>query len=169
MAKYSITMFKKRGKTLPIILIFCLVLLVGRFLSNPLNSFFQKVFSPVEKYFWDKGQKTGSFFFYFFNAKGIYKENQFLKQKNSILSQKNNELLNLNQENKELREAFSLGEKESFSLLPCHIISKQAGEDTILIAKGSKDGLAQGMPVITSSGILVGSIKKQIAIFQKWL
>ena len=167
LVRYSITMLRKRGKTLPIILLFCLVLLLGKFLSNPLNSFFQKVFSPVEKYFWAKGQQTGTFFFYFFNAKGIYSENQLLKKQNAILSQKNNELISLSQENKELREAFDLGEKEGFSLLPCHIISKQAGEDTILVAKGSKDGLAQRMPVITASGILIGSIKKTNSNFSE--
>lgn len=114
----------------------------------------------MEKYFWDKGQEAGTFFFYFLNAKGIYNENQFLKQQNSIFAQKNNELLGLAKENEELKQAFNLGEKEKFSLLPCHIISKQADSDSILIDKGSKDGLAQGMPAITASGILIGHIKK---------
>ncbi len=151
---------KKRGKVLPIILIFCVVLLLGRFLSGPLNSLFHKIFSPVEKYFWDKGQQTGTFFFYTFNAKGLYNENQFLKQQNAIFAQKNNELLSLAKENEDLRQAFALGEKEKFSLLPCHIISRVAGTDSILIDKGTKDGLAQGMPAITAGGILIGNIKK---------
>lgn len=151
---------KKRKKVLSIILIFCVILLLGKFLSSPLNNTFHKIFSPVEKYFWEKGQKTGSFFFYLLNAKGIYNENQFLKQQNSILAQKNNELLGLVKENEDLRQAFSLGKKEKFSLLPCQIISKQATTDSILIDKGSKDGLALGMPVVTASGILIGNIKK---------
>ncbi|MDD5738996.1 MAG: rod shape-determining protein MreC [Candidatus Pacebacteria bacterium] len=149
---------RKNKKVLFIILIFCVVLLLGKFLSNPLNSAFHKVFSPVEKYFWNKGQQTGAFFYYFFNAKAIYNENQFLKQQNAIFSQKNNELLGLATENEELRQAFGLGEKEKFSLMPCHIISKSAEKDIILIDKGSDDGLALGMPAISADGTLIGSI-----------
>jgi len=151
---------KKRGKILSIILIFCVVLLLGKFLSNPLSSVFHKIFSPAEKYFWDKGQKTGTFFFYLFQAKNIYNENQFLKEQNAILARKNSELFDLSKENETLRQAFNLGEKEKFNLLPSQIISKQATQDVILIDKGAEDGLVEGMPVITSSGILIGNIKK---------
>ena len=160
MARYNIDMPKKRGKVLWTILIFCIVLLLGKFLSNHLNNLFHKVFSPVEKYFWDKGQKTDTFFFYLFQAKNIYNENQFLKEQNTILARKNSELFDLAKENETLRKAFALGEKEKFSLLPSQIISKQAIQDVILIDKGAKDGLSEGMPVITSSGILIGNIKK---------
>lgn len=160
MAKCNIYMPRKRGKILSIIIIFIVVLLLGKFLSNSLSSVFQEIFSPVQKYFWDKGQKTDTFFFYFFNAKSIYAQNQNLKQENIILNQKNNELVGLYQENEKLRQAFRLAEQEKFNLFPCSIIAKQAGKDVILIDKGSKHGLLQGMPVITSNGILIGTIKK---------
>jgi len=160
MLRYNIVMPKRRGKILSIVLVFSIVLLLGRFFSNPLNGIFQKVFSPIEKYFWDKGQQTGSFFFYIFNAKGLCNENQFLKQQNAIFAQKNNELLGLAKENEDLKQAFGLGQKEKFSLLPCHIISKKANTDSILIGGGSENGLSLGMPVITASGILIGSIKE---------
>jgi len=151
---------KKRKKILFIILIFCVVLLLGKLLSNPLNSIFHKIFSPVEKYFWNKGQKTETFFFYLFQAKNIYNENKFLKEQNTILARKNIDFSDLAKENEALRQAFGLGEKENFNLLPAQIISKQATRDVILIDKGGKDGLVEGMPVITSSGILIGNIKK---------
>ncbi|MDO8524004.1 MAG: rod shape-determining protein MreC [bacterium] len=151
---------KKRRKILSIVIIFCVVLLLGKFLSNPLNSVFHKVFSPVEKYFWDKGQKTDTFFFYLFQAKNIYNQNLFLKDQNTILARKNSELFNLAKENETLRQAFDLGEKEKFILFPAQVISKQATADVILIDKGLKDGLSEGMSVITSSGILIGNIKK---------
>ncbi|MFH0740040.1 MAG: rod shape-determining protein MreC [bacterium] len=158
---------KKRKKILSIILIFCVVLLLGKFLSGPLNNTFHKIFSPVEKYFWDKGQKTDTFFYYIFQAKNICKENQSLKEQNTILERKNNELFNLAQENETLRQAFNLGEKQGFDLLPSQIISKQALADVILIDKGLKDGLSDGMPVITSGGILIGNIKKTSANFSE--
>lgn len=160
-------MIKKKQKILSIIFIFCIVLLLGKFLSNPLNNFFHKVFSPVEKYFWDKGQKTDTFFFYLFQAKNIYNENLFLKEQNAILAQKNSELFDLKKENETLRQAFNLGEKEKFNLFPAQIISKQATQDIILVDKGTKDGLSDGMPVITSSGILIGNIKKANSNFSE--
>lgn len=153
-------MLKKRKKVLSIIFIFCVVLLLGKFLSGPLNNTFHKVFSPIEKYFWDKGQKTDTFFFYLFQSRNIYNQNQFLKDQNVILARKNSELFNLSKENEALRQAFNLGEKEKFKLVPSQIISKQATQDVILIDKGTKDGLSENMPVITSSGILIGNIKK---------
>ncbi len=153
-------MSKKRKKVLAIVFIFCVVLLLGKFLSNSLNNTFHKIFSPVEKYFWDKGQKTDTFFFYLFQAKNIYNQNLFLKEQNAILARKNSELFSLSKENEILRQAFDLGEKEKFKLLPAQIISKQATQDIILIDKGTKDGLSEGMPVITASGILIGNIKK---------
>jgi len=160
MAKYNIDMPKKRKNFLLIVFVSFFILLLGIFLSETLNGFFQKIFSPAEKYIWNSGQKTGSFFYYIFNAKSIFTENQELKKENTELSQKNEELFWLYSENQELRQAIGLSKVENFSLLPSSIISKQAGDDIFIIDKGSNYRVSQGMPVITSQGILIGTIKK---------
>lgn len=152
-------MSKKRGKILSIVLIVCLILLMGKFLSKPFSSAFHFVFSPLEKYVWAKGQETGTFFFYIFQAKDIYQKNIQLAKENVFLKTKINDLTEAGEKNELLKQALDFKNKEGFELAQAQIISKGAGDDYIVIDKGEKDGISAGMPVIGASSALMGKIK----------
>ncbi|MDD4990420.1 MAG: rod shape-determining protein MreC [Candidatus Pacebacteria bacterium] len=158
---------KKGLKILLIILLFCLVLLAARFFPQSLTNSFHRIFSPLEKYFWDKGETTGNFFQNLFQAKKISQENDFLKQQNIFLLQKIDEFREIVKENENLKAALGLKNKENFDIVLGQILSKQATEDVILIDKGQADGLTKDMSVITSSGILVGKIKSVLSNFSE--
>ncbi len=158
---------KKGLKVLLVILFFCIIFLAARLFSQTFTNAFHRVFSPLEGYFWQKGEETGSFFHYFFQAKKISQENDFLKQQNVVLLQKLNELREAAKENEDLKAALGLKNKENFDIVLAQILSKQAADDVILIDKGQADGLTKDMPVITSSGILVGKIQSVLNNFSE--
>lgn len=150
---------KKRGKILSIIFIVCLILLMGKLLSKPFSSAFHFIFSPIEKYIWAKGQETGTFFFYVFNAKDIYQKNIQIAKENVFLKTTINDLAEAGEKNEFLKQALDFKNKENFELAQAQIISKGAEGDYVVIDKGEKDGIAIGMPVVGADTVLVGKIK----------
>ncbi|MDD5433472.1 MAG: rod shape-determining protein MreC [Candidatus Pacebacteria bacterium] len=158
---------KKGRKILSIVLIICLFLAVGKVLSKPLTSAFHFVFSPLEKYIWAKGQETGTFFFYIFNAKDIYQKNIQLAKENILLKTKVNDLTEAGEENEFLKQALGFKDQGDFELALAQIISKGAQGDYILIDKGAKDGIALGMPVVSANSVLMGKVKSVSANFSQ--
>lgn len=160
---------KKRMKILSAILLVLLVVFVSVLLHSLFKNFFHNIFAPIEHHFWQKGQKTGSLFYGFFHYRIIARENQILLQDNSVLLQKINGLREIARENELLRQALDLRKREGFDLILSQVLSKEMGGDVILIDKGQADGLVKDMPVITSSGILVGKVKSVLNNFSEVL
>lgn len=104
--------------------------------------------------------KVSSFFETISEIKRLKKENEELKIKNQELMSQITNLIELKKENENLREALNLGLEKEFKVSLAQITSKDISQDFILINKGSKDGIEENMPVITSQKILVGKIYK---------
>lgn len=70
------------------------------------------------------------------------------------------ELTNVQKENKELRDLLRFGEKNSYTTIFADIISKSniTNERSVVINKGSKDGVKIGNPVIIGKGTLLGKV-----------
>jgi len=88
---------------------------------------------------------------------------------NAALREDRNELLTEvarlkkeEEENNELRSLIEFSERESKTPVAAHVIAQtpSSGRHTILLDKGSDDGLRLDMPVIVGNGILVGKIFK---------
>ncbi|MFH1582162.1 MAG: rod shape-determining protein MreC [bacterium] len=151
----------KRLFVLKFIVVFCLILAVFIVLNltgssgKIKNSFYSFSFSFQES-LWRTGNSVADFWGGFLNSGKI-------KQEMDILLEENQELLSrlvdfeiLKQENKFLRRVIGLEENNSFQLQPVRVIGKDASRDSILINKGSKDGILPNMPVITVQKLLVG-------------
>ena len=82
---------------------------------------------------------------------GLVSEN--LKLQQELLS-----LQDIAKENEELRKALSLGVEKAFRIVSASIVGKDPGEDTLLVNKGSSDGIQEGMAVITPENVAVGKI-----------
>lgn len=134
-----------------IIFLFFLFLNITGFSKN-LKSFFYNFSSPIQKTLWQLGQRI-------FNPLRE-QEIQDLKAENQKLLFENVSLKELEKENEFLRQAINLGLEKEFKLLLSEVISKDVGEDFILINKGSDDGVGQGMPVITENKDLIGRINE---------
>src|SRR3989344_3799601 len=98
----------------------------------------------------------------FFTIKGLVRENAGLNQKVDELSFSNARLLASQQENTALRKALNFKQNSEFNLISAAVIlSDPTGfTQTIVIDKGSGDGLKLNQPVVVAPGILVGKISK---------
>jgi len=154
---------KKRAQIFFIILIFVIFLSVSRFFSHSLVNQFHQIFSPIEKQFYEAGQRSKTFFSQFFGVfhiSKIKKENELLKQENIFLLQKLNELREVKKENDFLKSALAFAKEKNFNILSAQIVSYRANQDVILIDKGKEDNLIKGMPVVTVNNVVVGKIKE---------
>jgi len=104
--------------------------------------------------------KISNFFETISEIKRLKSENEKLKLKNQELLSQVANLSEVKRENEILREALNLGLEKEFKISLAQITSKDISQDFILINKGSRDGIEENMPVITSQKILVGKIYK---------
>jgi len=109
--------------------------------QKEVRSFFYWFSCPIQKILWQTATRTDE-----------------LKQENQYLTSEIIRLKSLEDENKTLREALNIGLEKEYNLSFADVISKDASEDIILIDKGSKDGISQGMNVITAQKVLVGKV-----------
>jgi rod shape-determining protein MreC len=79
-----------------------------------------------------------------------------LLAENKKLRAENNGLRDLQQDNDHLRSVLGYRERSSFRLIPAVVMnhSAEAWWNTIKINRGSKDGIAPDMPVITDRGLV---------------
>ena len=148
-----------------IILIFLCLNLTG--FSKEVREFFYNFSSPIQRNFWQAGNKISSLFESIFSAQNLSKENYELKNKNQELLGKIILLQELKEENKTLRQALEINLEKEFKLVLSEVIGKDIGEDFILINKGSTHGISEKMPVITSEKVLVGKISEVYNNFSK--
>jgi len=75
---------------------------------------------------------------------------------NRKLRAENNGLRDLQQDNDHLRQVLGYRERSSFNLVPAAVLDHDASAwwSTIKINKGTKDGVAPDMPVITDKGLV---------------
>ncbi|MGB2761966.1 MAG: rod shape-determining protein MreC [Minisyncoccales bacterium] len=157
-----------KRKAIIIVLVTLIFLSLNLFgLSKQVREVFYNISYPVQKVFWERGGVVSNFFSPIFNAKNLNKENYELKYKNQELFQKLIFLQGLEEENKTLRQALEINLQKEFKLVFSEIIGKDIGEDFILINKGLRDGVLEGMPVITSNKVLAGRIKEVYENFSK--
>jgi rod shape-determining protein MreC len=129
------------------------------FSVNLLNRF---GISPVTRSVFYLSEESGFLFKNIFGVRGLIKENIFLKSERDFFRGEYFKLFELKEENDFLRKALSLGQKESKKIIFADTLSLdpfQAGE-SLLINKGSKDGVKIGNTVILSGNILVGRVKE---------
>ncbi len=146
---------------IPIILliIFFLVLNLTGF-SEGTRNFFYSISAPIQRIFWQAGDNVSDFFSGFFNAQELKKEKDEIFLRNLELIGQISALQELEKENKDLREALNLGLEKDFQLVLSQVINKDITQDSLLVNKGSEDGLSPGLPVITSQKTLLGQIGK---------
>ena len=141
------------------------VLVLGAFIALNLTGFSAKIknsffsfSSSFQESLWSSGNGISNFFEGFLNSGRLKKEvDILLTEKEDLISRLIQEEL-LRQENENLRAALDLKEAEGFELATVKIIGKDISRDSILINKGSKDGIEKDMPIITVEKVLVGKV-----------
>lgn len=152
---------------------FALACLLLFFSSNktlsPVRNFFHFVFSPVEKIVYASSLKISGAKEFIFSLGDIKKENARLIQENQQLIAENAEAHDLRRENDFLREQLEILPRDSYDFSAARVVSQgvHGSENWIEIDKGSDNGIAEGMAVIISKGILIGKIEEVSATSSK--
>ncbi len=135
---------------------------VKRDSGNVLVSTMGSVLNPIQKLAYGINSKTQEFLYLLFNFSDVRADNQALREENEKLKSQLIEYDDLKKENERFRELYDFtSSRDEYTYIGANIIN-MGGESYInsyAIDKGSKDGLAKGMVVISSSG-LVGQIAK---------
>jgi rod shape-determining protein MreC len=89
----------------------------------------------------------------------VEEENRFLREELSQQELLKIQLKELRQENYRLRELLEFKAQTTYELLPAEVIARNPNQwfEMLTVDKGSRQGVQQGMPVVTNQG-LVGSI-----------
>jgi rod shape-determining protein MreC len=126
--------------------------------SKNIRNFFYNFSAPIQKNLWMAGDNVSAFFTSFFSAGKLKVENEKLTSQNQDLTGQLAAMKELQAENETLRGALNIGLNKNFRMALAQVASKDIGQDSVLIDKGSKDGMAEGMPVITGQKVLIGKI-----------
>lgn len=157
----------KYSKILIAVLIAFLFFLLLNFLSQGAKNLFYSISSPFQKFFWQIGQKSSDFFIPFLMVNKIKIENSKLVIKNQELLTKLSLLEELKSENQTLREVLNAGLQKDFKFIVAEVISKDALKDSILIDKGSEDGVLKDMPIINQQKVLFGKVSEVYKNFSR--
>ena len=142
------------------VVVFGVIFLNNRFLGNFIQNFFYKAFAKPGQFLTSNLQVFSRLSAGFLKTKAIIDENGKLKNENYVLLGQVAELDNLQIENQFLRTELGVSKNIGSKLLLARIfnIQRSAQSSTILINKGSVDGVKKSMAVIASGNILVGTV-----------
>ena len=116
---------------------------------------------PFQKVVTVTTDKADEIFTHYFNLVNTKKENESLKKMVCELKAQTVRLQELERENRRLRELLNFKQDISSPMLPAEIIaaSPTPWMDTVVVDKGTKDGIQQGMPVVSEKGVVGYVIK----------
>ena len=140
------------------VILVILLLLLNIFQNQVRNSFYT-IYESSSKILLTAGQNTSQAFS-FLNYKSVQHQNDALRQENQKLLV---EVSSLKDSLKQFQDAqqFTQGTQEHhFATLISKVIAADLANDVVLIDKGSLDGIAENMPVISSENILYGRVVK---------
>ena len=130
--------------------------------ANGISSSVSTVVSPLQKIVYNINSRVKETVDFFLNFSEVKLENEQLKQKNAELANELIEYESLKDEVERLREALNFTESRSnYNYVGVNIIgySGSSLSDGYIIDKGSNDGIAKNMVVVSYKG-LVGEVTK---------
>lgn len=130
--------------------------------ANGISSSVSTVVSPLQKIVYNINSRVKETVDFFLNFSEVKLENEQLKQKNTELENELIEYESLKDEVERLREALNFTESRSnYNYVGVNIIgySGSSLSDGYIIDKGSNDGIAKNMVVVSYKG-LVGKVTK---------
>lgn len=126
--------------------------------NQQIRNAFLSISSPLSGVFLRSGSSTSDFLHSFISF-------QYLKNENNSLLKENEKLLGqialLNdalRRQDALEKAVSNTREDNFNIQLAGVIGLDSANDTIFIDKGSSDGIAAGMPVISQEKVLYGRV-----------
>jgi rod shape-determining protein MreC len=141
-------------------------LFVFNFFIAPISNFFYTVSSPIQKTFWTAGESSAGFFGSFFQSGNLVKQNKDLTESNQRLLAQVASLQSIEQGNLAQSDVSASCQNTGFKVVMAGVIGLD-DNDILSINKGSADGIAEGMPIISQHNVLFGKISKVYKNFSK--
>ncbi|MFH1744833.1 MAG: rod shape-determining protein MreC [bacterium] len=160
-------MFKKVGKQKTFILIAVIGLLIFLYQLGALTSVEKmaaNVLNPIFSGFYSMGSNIGATFGQKTSEENLKEKLKEFEVQVADLTEENVRLKILEDENKILREHLNFLSQSQYQYVMSNVISRGDGIDlsgrteTIIIDKGSDDGLYEGLGVVSGRGVIVGKI-----------
>ncbi len=140
---------------------------------SPLETGFVKIFNPVFSVFYtfstDLRIRVGDM-----NKKNeMIKTERVLKNEIRELTEESAKLKIVEKENRLLRNYLNFFTKTKYEYKMCNVISRDSisligdGTDSLTINKGIKDGVFDGLAVVSGQGVIIGKVEKASDNFSK--
>ncbi len=139
-----------------LIVIFAVLNFTG--FSKDIKNFFFLISSPIQKSFWRAGKNISDFTSGILKINNLREEADILRLENKKLVGRIVALIETQKENEILKKALDLELEKDFELIFSQITNKDVFRDSVLIDKGSADGVSEGLPVISEQKIVLGRI-----------
>jgi len=154
---------KKNLKFIGILLLIVLVIFISvRGADNPVKSAVFTVANPFLKIFRGFSEGFHGFLAFLGSIGRLKNENENLIKKNLELTTQVARLQDAEKENELLRQEINLAPRNKFGLEAAFVVGEDSisSPGSIIIDKGSNQGVAEGMAAIVSNGILVGKVSR---------
>ncbi len=158
---------KKRKKPLFASVVFLCFVAVLFFLPGKISNSLYWVSVPLQKSLGSLSDGASFITSPFLDSGKLKEENEKLRDERQKLIAEIFLLKELERENERLREALEIDIDEDFNFVLAGVSGMNLKEDLFLIDKGLKDGIAVGMPVITSKRVAVGRVYEVYDNFSK--
>jgi rod shape-determining protein MreC len=130
---------------------------------KPVENFVYYIFLPAQKELYEAGTDLSEVWDSAnLNNKELVYQNRMLKDKIQELTSDESELLELESENKELREQLNFIEQKDYKYLIGRVVGNnlQYNINSYILDKGSDDGVKIGQAVVAMDGVVVGKIRQ---------
>ena len=128
---------------------------------NPLTALIRSLLLPLQRTAQSTTESAGQLFATLAQAREALREYDHLALENARLKQELEQLRAVATENESLRRLLNLRPQLAGEWLGCRVIAvyPQAGQQTLIIDRGSRDGVLAGAPVLAGEG-LVGVVER---------
>ena len=166
-------MFDKIIKTSLYGLVVVLFILFFHYLGwlRPIENLTVRIFSPVQEFFYSLSQHSGGFYDAWLKKRDLLAENEKLRGELAKLSVDYGLLKSLEEENSVLKKELNFIEEKKQRFIAAKIISGVSDPLTksVIINRGSRDGIEKGLAVISQQGVVVGKVIEVNEDFSKVL
>ncbi len=133
-------------------------------ITKPLEALFGRILNPVLEVFYSSGSKIRNIYGEQVDKRDYSLIIAELQQDNRELLVENAKLKTLEEENEYLKDQIDFRKDNNYNYLLAEVISRNdlmnnsSEEKSIIINKGTKDGLSSGLVLLDGEGVVVGKI-----------
>jgi rod shape-determining protein MreC len=159
MAYFSKTTIRKKYLNNPLVVLLILFIIFGLIYGarNEVRNAVFRVASPIAVPLWNGASSINSFFGPLLQGYELARENEQLGSLVRQLASERNHFKEIDQENEILRDMLGMEKEREYELLPSRPVFF-SHEGVMILDRGARDKVREGMPVITEEKILAGIV-----------